>query len=147
MRFGEELVGIADKLLFYCLRTEVLLGQRQLFAYDLLHGDTAPGVALCHAGMTRVPLFPEQLGTKVAMLDIMVLTKAVDLWCLAEDDSYVVQHSSLTDELKVDRELRVAVGYEEGTVAHLKAMRQQDMPELRRVGIIAVDDVKRVHRR
>ncbi len=106
---AEKLVGIAHQLLLDGFREEVLVGQWQLLLLYLLKRDACASVPLTHTGMLGEALLSEKLGSDASVQDIGLSTEAMNAWCVALEDTDVVEHGCLFHKAPVDFQFRVGI--------------------------------------
>ena len=79
-------------------------------------------MALSHTGMALVALCSEQFATNLSVTNVGFGTMTMDGRGIATEDAQVVQHSGFFEELNVNRQFLVLLGYLQGPVGHLPAM-------------------------
>lgn len=145
MALGEELVSIADKFLFRCLRQEVVHGKGQMLYEYLFTSDACSGVAFADAGMSRETFCKQHPGSDVSMTDVRLAAETLYAGRIAAHDSDVVQHGSLFNEPSVKFQLRMLTGDGESLVGYGAAVDKEDVAQSIVFGIIFVYDCLIIH--
>ena len=76
-------------------------------------------MAFCHAGMSWVPFLTEQVATYGTMLDVGLRPVTMDRGRITLVYANIMQHSSLLQELHVDRQFLMLLDNQQTAVCHL----------------------------
>ena len=102
-------------------------------------------MTLADTGMTGEALRTQHLGTDTPVTDIRFAAKAFYAGCIAADDSDVVQHGCLLNELTVKRKFGMSVSNSKGFVSHGTAVDEENMAQGIVLGVKLIDDCLIIH--
>ena len=119
--------------------------QRQILLHDLLAGDARTGMAFAHTGMALVPLLAQELGSQSAMTDVWLRAKALYARGVGEEDSDVMQHRRLLDELGIEMQFRMIRNNLQRFSRYRLTMVDEDMTKFVILGIILINNCLIIH--
>ena len=146
IRFGIELIGIADDLFLERLRDIAdIRWQWQVLGFNLFTRDTSARMTLTHEGtalqlVVGMPFIQRTKHpcTKESMTDIGFRAKTLDAGSIAPDDADIVEHRGFLEKFLVKLQLRMRLGNLPTAISHLATMHKQYPSEfiLRRIKLI-----------
>ena len=142
---AKEFVGITNQFLLQGLRQEVLVRQRQPFAYDLAACESRSRVAFAHPGVALKALSPHQLRSQSTMADVGFRTKALYAGSIGQEDADVVEHGRLFYKLGVEVQFGMIRNNLQRFSRYRLAMCYEDMTKLVILGIILINNCLIIH--
>ena len=103
MCFRVELIGIADKLLLYRFGLQVVMRQWQILRNNIVESESGTGMSLADTGITfGQALAAQHFCAADTMTNVRFRAIALNAWSIHTNDSDVVKHRCLLNELNVD---------------------------------------------
>jgi hypothetical protein len=119
-RLGIELVCITNHLFLKGVGLIIPIERKwQMLGHNLIFGETCTRMAFTDLSMAHKTSLTQQLTTYPSVTDIRLSTKALDAGGIASEDTDIVEHSSLLQELRIQLEFRMFAGNQQTTVGHL----------------------------
>ena len=134
MGLGEKFVGIADHLFLEGFGQEILVGQGEALAYDLLQRQSRASVPFAHTGMALKALLTHHGSSEDAVAYIGFRAVAEDAGSVGAADADVMEHGGFFDEHLVEMQFGVPFCDKQGFLSHRPTMNDEDAPQ----GVILV---------
>lgn len=147
---GEELVGIADELLFCCLRDKVTMRKWEVLLFYLAACQSGAGMTLAYSrqllqsvfvdAITRRGVYAAQhLCPYRAVADVWLGAMTFDAWGIATDDAYVMEHGGCLNKLPLPyptaEHLGMGIIYVQSHIGNGTAVYNKNIPKLIGLGI------------
>ena len=137
---GEELVGKANHLFFQRNGDHFAMGNRKFLCLDSLQGDAGTSVAFAYQSMAREAFLTHQFRAQITMANVRMRSMAMNAGSIGQENTDIVKQSGFFEELTIEVQFGMTVGYPKRLVGHRTTVCEQDMLQFIVLGVIFVDD-------